>query len=715
MPTPSRLDLPGRDDLARAAADVASMLPSELEPLARLAYNYRWSWLPDGPALFRAVDGRLFDRVGENPVRLLMEARRDVLEAAAADAPLVERIRAAADAVDAELEAPDDPIGDGPVAFLCAEFGVHRSLHIYSGGLGVLAGDILKEASDLRRPYVGVGLLYAHGNFRQRIAPSGYQEDFWQPIVPERLPAALVTNGDGTPSTVEVPVRGRPVHVQIWRVDIGRTPLYLLDANVPENDVVARWITSRLYVGDRDTRLEQYVLLGVGAIRALEVLDIDPAVLHLNEGHASFAPLELARAIAPGGDVLAVGKAIEQARARTVFTTHTPVPAGNEAYPIELVRATLGPPFAAWTGEIADLGQIDGRPDVGMTSLGLRLARTATGVSELHGRVSRHIWRGVFGAPTDDEVPIGSVTNGVHVPTWLGGPMRALLDEALGDGWLARADDPATWAPVLDIPDDVVWNARVRARHGLIDWLRDRDVADRLARDEPRAAVDAATDALDPDRLTIGFARRVAAYKRLPLLYRDLERTAKILEHAQFAIAGKAHPRDLDAKQKLAGFFLLPWSDVRIGARMTFIEDYDMSIAARLVSGCDVWLNVPRPPWEASGTSGMKAAMNGAVNASVLDGWWAEAHDGRNGFAIGDPAAAELVEGADEQARDDADTAALYAVIEDEVLPTFTERDADGVPRAWVAMVKASLATVGPRFCATRMVREYVDRVYTAR
>ncbi|HSL09970.1 MAG TPA: alpha-glucan family phosphorylase [Actinomycetota bacterium] len=713
MPTTLNTDAPGRDDLTRAAGDLASTLPAELEPLARLAYNYRWSWLPGGGELFRRIDDGLFERVGENPVRLLMEARRDLLETAAADAPFVDRIRSVADLVEGELHAPDDPIGGeaGPVAFLCAEFGIHRSLHIYSGGLGVLAGDILKEASDLRKPYVGVGLLYSHGNFRQRIAPTGYQEDFWQPIVPERLPSALVTNGDGTPCTVDVPVRGRPVHVQIWRVDVGRTPLFLLDANVPENDVVARWITSRLYVGDRDTRLEQYVLLGVGAIRALEALGIDPAVLHLNEGHASFAPLELARRAAPAGGI-GVDAAIERARARTVFTTHTPVPAGNEAYGREQIRATLGPPFAGWANEIATLGRIDGRPEVGMTSLGLRLARTATGVSELHGRVSRHIWKGVFGATTDDEVPIASVTNGVHLPTWLGGPMRELLDDALGEGWLRHADDPATWSPVAEIPDAVVWATRVRARRELIEWLRDRDVADRLARDEPRAAVDAAADALDPDRLTIGFARRVAAYKRLPLLYRDLERTAALLEHAQFAIAGKAHPRDLDAKQKLAGFFLLPWSDVRIGARMTFVEDYDMSIAARLVAGCDVWLNVPRPPWEASGTSGMKAAMNGAVNASVLDGWWAEAYDGRNGFAIGDPAPAELVEAPDEEARDAADAEALYDVLEREVVPVFGERDAAGVPRGWVAMVKASLLTVGPRFCATRMVREYVDRVY---
>ena len=718
MSTAARLDAPGRDDLERAAADLAATLPGPLEPLARLAYNYRWSWLTGGPSLFRAVDPGSFDRVGENPVRLLMEARRDLLDAAAGDPELVERIASAAAAVDAELAAPDDPIGiePGPVAFLCAEFGIHRSLHIYSGGLGVLAGDILKEASDLRRPYVGVGLLYSHGNFRQRIAPTGYQEDFWQPIVPERLPAALVTMDDGTPCTVEVPVRGRPVHVQIWRVDVGRTPLYLLDANVPDNDVVSRWITSRLYVGDRDTRLEQYVLLGVGAVRALDALGIEPSVLHLNEGHASFAPLELARASAPAGVGVDVTAAIERARSRTVFTTHTPVPAGNEAYAPDHVRATLGPPFAGWADEIARLGRIDGRPEVGMTSLGLRLSRTATGVSDLHGRVSRHIWRGIYGVPTDDQVPIGSVTNGVHIPTWLGGPMRELLDGALGDGWLTRADDPATWAPVRDIPDADVWAARVRARRELIGWLRDRDVADRLARDEPRAALDAATDALDPDRLTIGFARRVAAYKRLPLLYHDLDRTARLLEHAQFAIAGKAHPRDLDAKQKLAGFFLLPWSDVRIGARMTFVEDYDMSIAGRLVSGCDVWLNVPRPPWEASGTSGMKAAMNGAVNASVLDGWWAEAFDAQgdvpNGFAIGDPAAAELVEAADEQARDAADAEALYEVLERQVLPAFTERDAEGVPRAWVAIVKASIISVGPRFCATRMVREYVDRVY---
>jgi glycogen phosphorylase len=721
----SGVETPGRSDLDRAAAALAAELPTALQPLAQLAYNFRWTWMPHARDLFASIDPSLFERVGENPVRLLLETRRPRLEEAAADPAFVSRAATAARTLDAERDEPGEQ-ASGPVAFLCAEFGIHRSLHIYSGGLGVLAGDILREASDRRLPVVAIGILYADGNFHQRIGAGGHQEDYWAPLVSERLPAALVTGTDGEPVTVDVPIDGRSIRVRIWRVDVGRIPLYLLDAGLPGNDPLDRWVTARLYVGDRSTRLAQYALLGAGGVRALDALGIDPAVLHLNEGHAAFAPLELARRLAQDG--VDPEEATERARARTVFTTHTPVPAGNEAYPVEQVIDTLGPAFTSWQDELVRLGsgpapgdpgprdpkgEESGGPDIGMTTLALRLARSATAVSELHGRVSRHIWRPLFDVATDEEVPIGSVTNGVHVPTWLGDPMRALLDRTMDPGWLDRLDDPATWEAIDTVTDEELWTVRRESRRELVDWLRDRAVREALDRTESRHAGGLAANALVGDRLTIGFARRVATYKRLPLLYRDLERTASLLgdpDAVQLVIAGKAHPRDLEAKETLAAFFGLPWRDEAIGARMTFVEDYDMSIASRLVAGCDVWLNVPRPPWEASGTSGMKAAMNGAINVSVLDGWWAEGFDGTNGFAIGSAAS---VDGSDAD-RDERDAIALYETLEQGVVPAFYDRDADGIPPRWLAMMRASLKTIGPRFSATRMLREYMRSVYPA-
>ncbi|MBI4259009.1 MAG: alpha-glucan family phosphorylase, partial [Actinobacteria bacterium] len=606
----------------------------------------------------------------------------------------------------------DDIPPERPVAFLCAEYGIHRSLPIYSGGLGVLAGDILKESSDRALPLVGVGLMYAQGAFHQRLDPAGWQHDYWMDSDPEGLPAALVTDHDGRPLTVTVRIYERDVVVQVWRVDIGRIPLYLLDSNRPENSVVDRWITARLYVGDRGTRLAQYALLGIGGIRALRAMGYDPSVVHLNEGHAALAALELAREEVAAGS--SFDEAVASARSRTVFTTHTPVAAGNEAYSPDQIEGVLG----RLAGEIGvDLSRLMalGREDpddeeapIGMTVLGLRVSRAANGVSDLHGRVARQMWRPLYAGSAEEDVPIGHVTNGVHLPSWMALPMRELLDRHLGAGWEERAHDPATWARVDDIPDEELWEVRCAMRADLVTYLRERSAIDRLARGEPSEYVAAGMAGFHPDALTLGFARRVATYKRVYLLTLDPDRAIRLLElpeAPQLVLAGKAHPQDDEAKAVLASLFRLKWAP-HVAERVAYVEDYDLSVAARLVRGCDVWVNLPRPPLEASGTSGMKNALNGGLNLSVLDGWWAEAFDGTNGWGI------EPEVGPPPEEQDGRDAMAFYELMEKEVVPLFNERDSQGIPRGWIRLVKSSLRSVGPRFVASRMMADYLRTTY---
>jgi starch phosphorylase len=598
-----------------------------------------------------------------------------------------------------------------PVAFFCAEYGIHASLPIYSGGLGALAGDILKEASDRALPLVAVGLLYHQGYFRQRIDASGWQHESWVPTDPERQPAALVRGDDGEPLEVTVPVGDEDVVAQVWRVEVGRVPLFLLDADRPENSGVARWISSRLYTGTRDMRLAQYALLGVGGMRALRAMGIDPSVVHLNEGHAAFASLELARGeVATGA---ALDDALAAARARTVFTTHTPVPAGNDTYEPDQVADSFG----ALAGEVGleldraiRLGRSrpndDGEP-FGVTQFALRTSRAANGVSRRHGEVARGMWAALWPDRPLEEVPIGHVTNGVHLPTWLGDPMRGLLDRHLGEGWLDRAADPTAWAPVDAIDDADLWAARREQRAELVAWARERSMADRLGREEPREYVEAPD--FDPDVLTIGFARRLATYKRLHLLLRSAERIVDLLHgkrSVQILLAGKAHPRDDDGKRSLQALFSAKGIP-EISHRVAYLDDYDLSIGARLVRGCDVWVNLPRPPLEASGTSGMKSAVNGGLQLSVLDGWWAEAYDGTNGWAL----SGEVDD--DHDAQDARDANELLRLLFEEVVPAFYDRDDNGLPHAWLARVKASLRTNGPQFSATRMLRDYVRTIYT--
>ena len=692
----------GRADIDRAASALASRLPWTLAPLARIAYNYRWSWYPGGHALFAELDQRRWRICHANPVRLLEEASAEALLRAAADAEYVARAEALEVAIREDSERPSREIGscrdEHPIAYFSAEFGVHVSLPIYSGGLGALAGDILKETSDRALPMVAVGLMYRRGYFRQRIDAHGWQQEYWVPTDPDRTPAALVTDEERVPLRVTIPVGEKQVFAQIWRVDIGRVPLYLLDTELEENDRISRWITSRLYDGDPDTRLSQYAVLGMGGIRALRALGIDPGVVHMNEGHAALAAVQLEL------------DGVADARERTVFTTHTPVPAGNDTYPPERLQWLLSQCGADVDG-LVRRGRTHPENEhepFGVTQFALRTSRAANGVAKRHGEVSREMWKDLWPDHAVDDVPIGHVTNGVHIPTWIGAPMRDLLDKHLGAEWWRRADDPATFEAVDHIPAADLWRVRSRQRAALVEFVRERSVLDRLARGDSRDYVEAAAHAFDKDVLTIGFARRLATYKRLGLLLHDVERAMRVLggdRPIQLLLAGKAHPKDDDGKRLVQGLFGMR-GDQRIAARVVYLEDYDLDVGARLTRGCDVWLNVPRPPLEASGTSGMKSVVNGGLQCSVLDGWWWEGYDGENGWAIDG--------GIDEDhgAQDARHAAELFRLLEEEVIPEFHDRDPDGIPQAWVRRVKASMKTLIPEFSASRMMRDYEDRMY---
>jgi starch phosphorylase len=706
---------PGDHDLRRAIVELEACLPAPLRALARVAYDFRWTWTADGAALFESIDPDRWARVGHNPRRLLTETAPSMLARAAQDGAYVAWVGRVA----AELEADQArPWREGaitsehPVAFCCSEFGVHGSLPIYSGGLGVLAGDILKEASDLALPMVGVGLLYRTGYFHQRIDVTGYQHEYWMDTDPERLPCVKVTSASGHPLTVTVPIDDEDVTAQIWRVDIGRVPLYLLDTDLPENSQVGRWVTSRLYESNRSIRLAQYAVLGVGGVLALQALGIEPCVYHLNEGHPVLCVFKLLSQ-AQGNPEVDVAQAWQRVRQQVVFTTHTPVPAGTETYQRGEVLSTLGRIADRFSDreQFVAMGRLHpGNPDeaCSMTVLALRASRHANAVSERHGHVARAMWQPLFSDRSVQDVPISHVTNGVHIPTWLHGPMRELLDHHLGPGWMSRADQPSTWEPVRDIPAVELWGARCAARTQLVNMIARRATSDRLRRGDPLDYAAAPRSGFDPDRLTIGFARRLATYKRLHLLALLPQRALAVIggeRPVQFVFAGKAHPDDTAAKDVVRQVFALKRAP-GVAGRAAFLEDYDIPLAGHLVAGCDVWVNVPRPPNEASGTSGMKSCLGGGLQLSVLDGWWAEAYDGTNGWAINGDV------DQDTEAQDHRDARAMYDLLEQQVIPMFHERDANGVPQRWVAMMRRSLMSNGPRFSATRMLRDYVEQVY---
>jgi glycogen phosphorylase len=707
---------PGAADLAARAELLADRLCDGLKPLAPVAYNYAWSWLPDGPAVFRDINAHRWELSGANPVRFLNDLWPSTQEAAERDPELMARVRTLADDVSSYLGRPDRPRPgvDGTVAFLCAEFGLHASLPIYSGGLGVLAGDILKEASDQALPMVAIGLFYRLGYFRQRIDITGRQQEYWVPGDPKSMPMARVTEDDGSPLLLSVDLFGHATVFQVWRVDVGRVPLLLLDTELPENDPVQRWTTARLYESNRALRLAQYGLLGIGGARVLRALAIEPAAVHLNEGHPALAALELAAGRVEAG--ASFDDALAEVRRRVVFTTHTPVPAGNETYASDEFLGAFAdlPRRLGIDGEtFLDLCRIvpgDPAERPGMTALALRVSGRRNAVSRLHGEVARELWRPLFQRDADD-VPIGYVTNGAHLPTFVGEPIYRLLSRHLGDGWLVRAADAATWEPVRAIPNGELWAARCASRERLLGFVRERSQQDGLRRGEQIESVRAVARHLDPSVLTLGFARRLATYKRLHLMTLDPERAHRILggeRPVQLLIAGKAHPADEPGKDTLQRLIGLKKDDETFAERVVFVDDYDIEIAQRLVSGCDVWVNLPRRPMEASGTSGMKATFNGVLQLSVLDGWWAEAYNGANGWAIqGD-------ESPDFDAADAHDAAEFYDLLEYEAIPLFYDRDEDGVPQGWCERIKEALVTCAPAFTATRMLDDYVALMYPA-
>lgn len=713
----------------------APVLPFPLQPLARLSWNYWWSWAPDGESCFRDLDPVLWEECEHNPRLLLSRVSEYRVAEMATDPVYLARVSKLANAFDHYMsdvknwsnpETKTNITHEHPVAYFCAEYGVHNSLPVYSGGLGVLAGDHLKSASDLSLPLVAVGLLYRKGYFRQSLSLEGWQEESYVDTEPAELPLHLVQNDDGTAVMVEVLIRNRRVRAQVWRADVGRVALYLLDTNIPENEETDRWVTGHLYGGDRETRIVQEMLLGIGGVRFLRKLGIDPHVYHLNEGHSAFLTIELARELIQS-DRLSFAEAAAKVKHRAVFTTHTPVAAGNDEFDVDLLTRAVGVSYEAELGlthdEFLALGRIDAanpREAFGLTPLAIRMCRSTNGVSRKHGEVSRALWQKLSGEADVKRVPITHVTNGVHAPTWVSPLIRSLFETHVGADWAARLLQRAEWEKgIARISDGELWAAHSLMKARLVAFIRQRSFEARVTRGDSMDHTDAAKKIFEPEVLTIGFARRVAGYKRWNLLLKDPARLRKIINDAerpvQFVFAGKAHPQDGEAKLVLQQ--VAKWKyDLRVRDRAVFIEDYDHQIARQLVQSVDVWLNVPRRPLEASGTSGEKVAINGGLNLSILDGWWLEGYDGTNGFAVGDASdddTPHTITAAGSPEADAGDAESLYRLLENEVVPLYYDRDVHGLPSKWIAMMKRSIVTLGPEFNSDRMVEEYARRIYS--
>ncbi len=601
-----------------------------------------------------------------------------------------------------------------PVAYFSAEFGVHESLPVYSGGLGVLAGDHIKSASDLGIPLVGVGLFYGQGYFRQRLDRDGWQREEYLVTDVNQLSMETAIGTNGRPVVVQVDTRHGAIHAKVWRVRVGRCDLYLLDSDVEGNTPEDREMTSRLYGGDGRVRVHQELLLGVGGLRALKPLGITPGVLHLNEGHSGFAVLEAIRQRMEE-EGIGFDKAVPRVAREVVFTTHTPVPAGHDRFDADLIEEHLGPlREALGLSRHAFMALGRENPDSDerfcMTVLGLKLSRRANAVSSLHGEVSREMWTGLFPGKTEDSVPIGHVTNGVHVPSWLAPQMFRLYDRHLGTGWHLRSSEAKIWEGIDNVDDGELWETHFNLKSRMIEFVRRRAIKQAERRDEPRAVLQQLERVLTPDALTIGFARRFATYKRANLILADIEKIASMVNDpkrpVQFVFAGKAHPLDEPGKRVLQQIAQL-MRDPQFSDKFVFVEDYDINVGRHFVQGVDVWLNNPRRPLEASGTSGQKVVLNGGLNLSVLDGWWAEAYDGLNGFAIGNGRTHSDMNVHDTRDGDD-----LMRVLRDEVIPLYYQRDRDGLPRGWIQRMKRTIRTLGWRFNADRMVMDYTLKCY---
>ena len=694
-------------------------IPARVHRLPELAQDLWWTWNTPAREVFRRLDYPLWRQTAHNPVLMLRLVSPEILAAAAADDRFVTLYDSAIDALDAARSARDTwwlrrvAPSNGSVAYFSAEFALHQSLPIYAGGLGVLAGDHCKEAGDLGIPLIGVGFMYPQGYFHQNVSAEGWQQEVYERLNRNDAPVEPAITPEGKPCVVAVPLGNRSVLVSVWRVRLGRAKLYLLDTDLEENAPWDRELSARLYGGDRETRIQQEIILGIGGVRALKAMGASPAVWHLNEGHASFVVLQRIRDLIEHGE--SFDSALEEVRRTTVFTTHTPVPAGHDAFPFTLVETHLA---GAWgtLGSYRDaflaLGHYDngGGALFNMTALALRAAGTINAVSEVHGRVTRDMWGPIWPNVPDDRRPVKAITNGIHVPTWVSAEMTRLFDDHIGADWRERHDDPAIWDRVLEIPDEELWTARNALRNYLFAFIRERARSRWKEEHVTAARVVAAGTLLDPNALTIGFARRFTGYKRPELIFHNPDRLVSILNAArrpvQVVFAGKAHPADEMGKHHLQQVYRRAIDPIFAG-RVAFVDDYDLHVAHFLVQGCDIWLNTPRRPLEASGTSGMKASLNGVPHLSIKDGWWAEGYNGRNGWLI-----EAQSENQDSESVDRSDAEALYQLLEQHVVPTFYDRDVNSIPRRWLTIVREAIRSVAPRFSARRMVKQYAEEMY---
>ncbi len=710
-------------DLARIRSfEVVPSLPEQLKPLLDIAYNLWWTWHPEAVDLFIRLDRNLWQEVNHNPVRLLGTASQKTLEAAARDEGYLTSLSRAVDNMKRHLDRTpwlqaieDKKPKKFTIGYFCAEFGLTESLPIYSGGLGCLAGDHLKSASELGMPLVAVGLLYRHGYFQQYLNADGWQQEYTPDLDITNLPVKQVKDAGGNQVKVFVDMPGRKVAIGVWEVVVGRIPLYLLDTNLMENDSGDRQITGQLYGGDMETRIKQEIVLGVGGIRALEAMGIRPDICHMNEGHSAFLSLERIRRLIEEHNI-SFDEARQQASASHVFTTHTPVPAGIDRFPPEMIQRYFKDYHRLLKLDIEGLLAL-GRENVfnkkeffSMATLAIRTADWCNGVSKLHGEISRQMWKGIWPHVPHEEIPIIHVTNGIHARSWMSGDLINLLDRYLGSRWQNNPADQSVWETINEVPDEELWRLHERRRQKLVVWARRQLRRQLEARGMSPKQIRDTCDSLSDNAMTIGFARRFATYKRGTLILRDAERLKRLLSDpkrpVQFIIAGKAHPADGGGKDLIRQIVKFA-SESDAGHRIVFLENYDIHVARYLVQGCDVWLNTPRRGMEASGTSGMKAALNGVLNCSILDGWWDEAYSVEYGWAIG-----RRESYANLDAGDDIESKALYDLLENQIIPLFYDRDENGMPRQWIGRMKQCISSLAPLFNTNRMVRDYTEKLY---
>lgn len=696
-------------------------LPPRIGRLDELAHNLWWSWHAEARELFRALDYQLWRVNNHNPVKQLCQISPDRLRAAANDLVfliLYDKVMAHFDADSLACNtwaATRHPrLLVKPIAYFSPEFAFHTSLPIYAGGLGVLAGDFCKEASDVGLPLVAVGFMYPQGYFHQHISGEGWQEEVYDYLDFTDMPISPVFSADGGKVVTQIQLEDRTLSVAVWQVRVGCSTVYLLDTNIDENAARDREFSARLYVADSEMRIEQEIVLGIGGVRIIRALGIDPAIWHANEAHTAFMILERVREEVAGGT--SFSEAVRRVQQTTVFTTHSPVLATQDVFPIRLVEKYF---HGYWESlglsreDFLKLGQYDGSGGeaFSMAALALRMANQRNAVSQLHGRTARKIWHGLWPNVREEEVPISSVTNGIHVLTWVARELLPVYEKYLGQDWLERQDDTQVWERILDVPDDELWAIHQALKHKLVAAIVER-VQNRWAENQLMAKQVVAMGALlDSEALTIGFCRRFTEYKRPGLIFQDIERLKKIVTDrfhpVQIIFAGKSHPADLQGKQFIHEMYELAL-DQRFLGRIAFIEDYDMHIAHYLVQGVDVWLNTPQRLEEACGTSGMKAALNGVLHLSVLDGWWYEGYNGKNGWAIDKGSGMSTME------QDYRDAQTIYRFLEEEIVPLYYDRDASGIPKGWVQIMKEAIHSIVPHFCARRMLKEYTEQLYVA-